>query len=416
MMAGLSISQMKNKVDGIFPLKTFCLSLALLILLLIITITVHQLFAAKPVDTSITGKVMATLEAPQKIEEEPIKTVVAEEPKPEPITEEAPHPTETTIEDSIAGLSETTPFGSLPIVRASDGLRSFDAYKTPFKLLGDTKGIISFVMVDFGLSDKLTKSAIETLPAATTFVASPYSEDLQPKVSGARSKGMEVWMGVPMQGTKNSVTLNPGPNTILAGLNAKENISRLNTHLGRATGYAGIAFDTKPSFTEDSPELKAVINAAWTRGLGVAQLESSDTLLNQAAARYNVPFIQGDIWIDGISTKEAITNALAQVEKESLSNGHAVAAFHPSLLTYAIIAEWQKSLAEKHIQLAPLTYAVHISRDSPDKPATPAAKPVETTAASPAEKPTEKTAEAPAPKTEAHTETPKEETPHHESH
>lgn len=383
-MAGLSVTQIKDTVDGIFPLKTFCLSLALLIIALFATIGIYQIFIAEPVeDITPTGKVMAMLELPKKIEDQPIQTIVEEPKEATPPTEgetahpltaadlpEAtePEPTEIVIEDSIAGLTEKTPDGFLPIVRASDGLKSFDAYKAPFKLNPETKGVISLVMVDYGLSDKLAKHALETLPAATNFVASSYSNNLQAKLSAARAKGMEVWMGIPMQGTaSNDTNINMGPNTILSGLNTKENVARLNAHLGKATGYAGIAFDVKPSFEEASPDLKSLLNTASLRGLGIAQLYPKDPVISIAATQTNAPYINGDLWIDGRLTKTDITNALSAIEKISLDNGHAVAVFHPSMLTTSIISEWQKSLAAKHIQLAPLTYSIHISENAPDK-------------------------------------------------
>lgn len=384
-MAGLSVTQIKNTVDGIFPLKTFCLSLALLIITLFTTIGIYQIFAKPVEDITPTGKVMATLELAKKVEDQPIQTIV-EEPKdtPKPIEGEGdtahpltaadlpeatePEPTEIVIEDSIAGLTEKTPDGFLPIVRASDGLKSFDAYKAPFKLTPETKGVISLVMVDYGLSDKLAKHALETLPAATNFVASSYSSNLQAKLSAARSKGMEVWMGIPMQGAANDTNIvNMGPNTILSGLNTKENVARLNAHLGKATGYAGIAFDVKPSFEEASPDLKSLLNTVSLRGLGIAQLYPKDPVISIAATQTNAPYINGDLWIDGRLTKTDITNALSAIEKISLDNGHAVAVFHPSMLTASIISEWQKSLAAKHIQLAPMTYSVHISENAPDK-------------------------------------------------
>lgn len=404
------MGKIKDTVDGVFPLKTFCLSLALLVIALLLTVGIHQAFFAKPVEHStLTGKTMAMLEIATKIEDQPIQTIV-EDPKPvEPTMEEPPkpavdetletpspedahhatpvdvpkvtepEPTEMAIEDSIAGLSEETPFGYLPVVRDSDGLRSFDAYKTPFKLKADTKGVISLVMVDYGLSDKLARDAIAKLPAATTFVASPYADNLQAKVTGARSHGMEVWMGIPMQGTENSAPTNMGPNAILTGLNTKENLMRLNTHLGRATGYAGVAFAVKPTYAEDAPELKSLINTLSTRGLGVAQLDPTDKLIGHSAEQTNAPYVGGNIWIDTVLTKSAILAALAEAEKKSLAGGNAVVAFHPSMLTHSVIAEWQTSLTGQHIQLAPLTYAVHISRDSSsDKQAAPAADKTET--------------------------------------
>lgn len=392
-MAAQVMTKAKDFVDGLFPIKTFCLSLALLMLLFLLTIGIYQIFVAEPVvQPQLTGKTIALFEMPKAIVEQPIKPHVEEPPvtpvqppiepnanleehpastltpdehKPAPQVEEPTASIE--VEDSIAGLSETSKLGPLPIIRASDNLKSVEAYKAPFKLSADTKGVISLVMVDYGLSDKLTKAAVQTLPTMTTFIASPYAHDLQPKISGARSSGMEVWMSIPMQGNVNSQTSNMGPNAILSGLNAKENLVRLNTHLGKATGYAGVAFDVKPTFAEGSKDLQALITSISLRGLGIAQLETTDTLIAAAAGQTTAPFAHGNTWIDSILMRDDILKSLADIEKKSLADGQAIASFHPSPLIYSVIAEWQKGLSAQKIQLAPLTYAIGIAKASPQK-------------------------------------------------
>lgn len=443
---GLSVEKVKKFVDGFFPLKTFCLFLALFLFLFLGTIGVYQLIFKPPApDLTLTGKTIGTMETTHKVDDQPIETAPEEKtedpPKEIPKAEEhadtaetpaepahetkhadasheathedaghetpeteAKHdapatdekPSVTAVEDSIAGLTEQSPSGYLPVTRP-DGMKSFEAYKAPFKLNANTKGVISLVMVDYGLSDNLSKAAVLNLPAATTFVASPYSSNLQAKISGARARGMEVWMALPIQGTDNSAPTNMGPNTILSGLNSKENMNRLNAHMGRATGYVGMAIDVTPSFDKTSPELRSVINNLSARGLGVTQLVPNDNFISMIAAQTNTPYINGDLWIDTVLAKDDILAALANAEKTALANGHAVASFNPSLLVNTTIADWQKSLAAKNIQLAPLTYSAHMAIDTPTK-----------TAAVAEEKPAE--AVAPEKKEEPKTEAPKIET------
>lgn len=389
-MRGLSVTKVKDTLDGFFPLRTFAFALGLLMSILIVGVAIYQIFIAAPVeDISPTGKTIAMIEIPKreisKIIQPIESTIEKERPKdipsvsdeemasppvlPHPGEEEAKSPetlpdNSLDIEDSLAGLSEETAFGYLPIIRKSDGLTSFQAYASPFKLNPDTKSIISLVMVDYGLSDSLSNEALKTLPKGLNFVVSPYSDNLQPKISKARAKGIEIWMGIPLQQPETSPETSPkiltathiGPNTILTGLTIAENKSRLQTHLGRATGYVGIAFDTPASFPSGSDSLESLLNIASTRGLGVAQLAPQDTLIKTGAQKTQTPYIGGDLWIDTPLIKKDILNALSEIEKHSLETGLTVAMFHPSPLMIKVIGEWQISLAEKHIQLAPLTY------------------------------------------------------------
>ena len=386
-MKSKALNKVKNKVEEFFPLKTFILSFAFLLLALLSYIGIHQAFFKKADESmKLSGKIMAEIQ----IEDSNLEPVI-EPPAPEPVVEKIEAPTEETpeinpdaplevvdpeaipnprdqmasetiaLEDSIPGLSEETPFGSLPIVRSSDGLKSFDAYKTPFIAKATTKGVISLVMVDFGLSDTSSKLMIESLPISVTLIASPYAENLQSKISAARGKSFEIWMNIPMQGD----SVNMGQNTILSGLNSKENLFRLNTHLGKATGYAGITIDALSKFPEASQDLQRLMDSISTRGLGIAQLEPDDKMIGLSAVIASAPFIQSTLWIDNMLTKQNVLNELSRIEKISLENGIAVAAFRPSPLTTSIIQDWQKSLESKNIQLAPLSYSAKMNLSAP---------------------------------------------------
>lgn len=363
-----------------FHLKFFALSFSALLLLVITTIGI--LSSSKDTShssTAPTGKVMSVIQIVQKH--------VAPEPAPLPPHEPTPTVSETLpetlntapleaidkqpettqsasdiapqpIEDSVAGLSEETPYGSLPIVRTTDGMKPFDAYKTPFALKPDTKAVISLVMIDFGLSDKTSKEALDKLPPFITMVASPYSSNLQAKVSAARAKGQELWVSIPTQ-TTNFAENDTGPSSLLASINVKQNISRLNTTLGRATGYAGVAFINAPDFPDTSLEFQSVIDAIAKRGLGITQLDTADGILKSTTQKTTAPFIQNALWIDTLLQKDAILSALSGLESSAIEKSYIVAAFRPSPLTFTLITEWQKNLSTKNIQLAPLSYAIH---------------------------------------------------------
>jgi polysaccharide deacetylase 2 family uncharacterized protein YibQ len=319
---------------------------------------------------NLAGKIIAEIKVEDvKVEEEKLADTKPEEVKKEIVAsailpDDVPDqvvPDANTIEDSIAGLSEVTSFGPLPIIRKSDGLTSFKAYQTPFTAKATTKGVISLVMVDFGLSEKLSNSMLQTLPPSVTFVASPYAYNLLSSVLAARSKTFEIWLGVPMQGNNTNVP----PNTILMGLNNNENTTRLNGHLGKTKGYVGIVIDAQSKFPPESPELQAITDSISARGLGIAQVDPNDKIIGPSAVKANAPFVQSKIWIDEIVSKEAILKSLAQVEKMSLENGTAVAAFNPSLFTANVIQEWQKSLESKNIELAPLSYSAKMNLSVP---------------------------------------------------
>lgn len=349
------MNQVVEKIEVYFHVKAFALTFAALLLLFLISATVFGVFFAKPEPIpEITGKILVTIAAPlpevaieEKHETKPTSDTQAE-------TEDLPE-----IIETVDGLSEDSTFGPLPIIRESDGLKAFDAYKAPFTLKGDTKGTISLVMTDFGLSEKISDKAASDLPYFVSLIASPYADNLQSKISAARNQGKEIWMQVPIESAHKFAANDAGPISLMTGLNEKQNTFRLNTALGHASGYVGVAFTSETAFTSDSKELQSVISHISQRGLGITQVAASDTPITTLSEQDKVPFIQGQTVIDHALIKSELIKSLSDLEKESLSKGYAVGVFSPSEIAIETIREWQTSLKEKSIQLAPLTYAIH---------------------------------------------------------
>lgn len=367
-------------MDGYLHPKSFLISFAALMFLFVCAVGYVVGTAEHSQSNVLTGKVMASLDfTPKAIIDEPIKTpnpVEHTEPDtkthaedntlPPPPSHEAAHDVThevkaedaPAIEESIEGLSEETPLGFLPIIRKSDGMTAFSAYKAPFALRAETKGVVALVMLDYGLSDKLSKAALEKLPKPMTFSISPYSSIVQAKLTAARAAGHEVWMNIPIQAADFAKN-DSGPSTILSGLNKDLNISRLNTSLGRGTGYAGVTFSVTPDFPDILPDLQPVIDSITARGLGISQMDLADKKIAQAATDSKAAFIQASVEIDSSLSKGDILKSLEMLEKISLESGYVTIGFEPSQSAFDAIAEWGKSLDSKHIQLAPLTYAIH---------------------------------------------------------
>lgn len=349
--------QVVGKIEVYFHVKAFALTFAALLLLFILSATVFGIFFAKPEPVpEITGKVLATITAPlpEVAIEEKHETKSTPDTTTETAQEELPE-----IVETVDGLSEDSTFGPLPIIRESDGLKAFDAYKAPFTLKGDTKGTISLVMTDFGLSEKMSDMAASDLPYFVSLIASPYADNLQSKISAARNQGKEIWMQLPIESAKKFAANDAGPISLMTGLNEKQNTFRLNTALGHATGYVGVAFTSETAFTSDSKELQSVISHVNQRGLGITQIAANDTTIATLSEQTKTPFIQGHAIVDKALIKPELLKALSELEKESLNKGYAVGVFSPSPIVIETIAEWKNSLKEKSIQLAPLTYAIH---------------------------------------------------------
>jgi polysaccharide deacetylase 2 family uncharacterized protein YibQ len=277
-------------------------------------------------------------------------------PTPPPEEQNAAHETHP-VEDALAGLHETTPFGMVPIVRKEDGMTAFKAYAAPFTLASNTKALVALVMVDYGLSEKSSKEAIEKLPLGVTLSSSPYAREAQTWITKARERGLEVWMGLPTQG-KSFLENDTGPQTILPHGALEQNRDRLLTTLGKATGYAGVIDLDIPDFTGAEPELETVYRTIAERGLGLAQASPQDTTTGSFAVDLNAPFIQSDAWIDSLPTEESTLKELEKLEQRALNGRVSVGFFHPHPSVIKAIASWQKTAQDRGLQLAPLTASI----------------------------------------------------------
>lgn len=356
---------LKQKLDPYISLKTCGASLAgLMGLSLVSALAIIAQSSTPKVDTSITvplGSETATvdnmsteavpvgnLSADDMAAQEPDK--VPEVNEPEKVHEKPKGP----IEDAIAGLHENTPQGMVPVIRKSDGLTAYKAYKANFEALATTKSLISLVMVDYGLSTKSSELAVSSLPEGITFSLSGYAADAQKWTSKARQDGHEVWLSIEMQGRSYGQD-DTGNQTILVNASVDQNMTRLRTTLGKATGYAGVIDMNSPAFENNAADLDRYYKEVTSRGLGLAQASPQDTLTGAYAIANSVPFIQNDMWIDGGSD---IAAELEKLKQLSLNGRVAIGFFHPYPAVIEAINKWQKDLEAANIQFAPLTAAI----------------------------------------------------------
>lgn len=339
-------------IQNVMDVTTFLRTLTGLLIFLFAFLGLCFIFLKDIDHPKISGRVLTIL---------PVKTapLVDNSASQQNLPQTDAAPDFSTIKDVVAGLTEETPQGLLPITRKDDGFTPYEAYKAPFVLKKNTRGVIAIIVTDFGLSDDLAEQMIESLPSGLTFAASPYAGSLQHKISEARKSGKEIWLAPPIQGTSYPEH-DTGPLTILTGLNREQTLARLHESLGKVTGYAGIAFTTAPSFPSQSMELSALVGDIQARGLALAQLDSKDTVMDAIVKdKKGLLYFHTTQTLSPIKGKEFLLSELMQLEETALGNGYTVAVLPAVPMIIKTIEAWSKTLSNKNIQLAPLSYAIH---------------------------------------------------------
>jgi polysaccharide deacetylase 2 family uncharacterized protein YibQ len=175
----------------------------------------------------------------------------------------------------------------------------------------------------------------------------------------------------------------PGPQTLLTTLSARQNLERLDALLGRAQGYVGIATFAGSRFTTSSDAMRPVIDRMFARGL---LLLDSRTAPNSLAARVadevGVPRAYADRLIDLEASRAAIDRALADLERLARANGAAVGMAQPFPVTFERLINWLALVENRGFVIAPVSAVVN------RQPAAAAPTPAAPTSAAPATTPT----------------------------
>jgi hypothetical protein len=253
--------------------------------------------------------------------------------------------------DPIGDLIESLPEGAQGnhAGQAADG----PAWKRFASVAPDAGGkpVIAVVIDDVGLNRARTDDVI-ALPAAVTLAFLPYGDDTQGLVDRARQAGHEVMLHLPMQ--PESAGQDPGPDALVTGLPAEELQRRIASNMDGFHGYVGFNNHMGSRFTADQEGMDAVMQEAHRRGLMF--LDSRTTAKTRGAAeaaRYGVPALERDVFIDNVMSEQAVRAQLDKAVVMAREKGHAIVIGHPHPSTVAALKAWIPALND--VTLVPIT-------------------------------------------------------------
>ena len=259
------------------------------------------------------------------------------------------------IEVPYPGLYETDAKGDLlPIIRGSDGLTPFQAYKRPFAFK-DGQKMIALVLDGYGLSNALSKNAALMLPENVSFIMSPYTPDAKSLAQTARNNGHEIWLNIPFE-NQNFPYEDPGSKAILSRASLSANMDNLKWALASTSGYVGLAFYSDLAFQKSKPSLNALFKEAIDRGLGLFETNiSAPSQIKDIATRFDAPYIKNEITFFDGKWNNNIDEAAELLETIAESRGRAVGVFkgYPDALKF--INRWVPKLEQKGFTLVPLS-------------------------------------------------------------
>ena len=191
-------------------------------------------------------------------------------------------------------------------------------------------------------------------PAPLTFAVLPQLQHSERAATLARAHGHEVILHLPMAAVSG---LYPGPGTISAELSDEEIRSLMERNFDSITGAAGTNNHMGSAGTADPRIMNAVM--AYLAESGKFFVDSRTTPTSVAApyaAKYGVPFMQRDVFLDHDRDPAAIRAALRKGLAVAREHGHAVMIGHASVADVATaLFEVYPQLEGRGYELVPLS-------------------------------------------------------------
>ncbi|MEP1208523.1 MAG: divergent polysaccharide deacetylase family protein [Rhizobiaceae bacterium] len=252
----------------------------------------------------------------------------------------------------VPDLVEKSEFGSLP--RISDGnVRPLDAYSQSSGVTGANR--IAIIVGGLGLSQTGTQAAIKDLPSSISLGFSPFGNSLQRWMQNARREGHEVVLQLPME-PLGYPTINPGPRTLISGVEPGQNLMNLRWALGRMTNYPVVMNYLGAGLTSKAASLRPLLQEVRDRGLGyIDDGSASASVAMQLAQDMRLPHASGNIIIDAERDEARIRNNLKVLESLAKARGYAIGTASAFPESVRIITEWSKQAEKSNIIIVPVS-------------------------------------------------------------
>lgn len=255
-------------------------------------------------------------------------------------------------DESLQEPAPDFPGARLPKI-AADGRMSMQVYARPFNP-ADTRPRVAMLVAGFGLSDALSRSAIDALPGAVSLGISPYAHDPELLLAAAAERGHEYLVTLPME--SQGYPLNSsGPHALLTGADPHENAQNLEWVLSRMQGEVGV--------TGVSDGLRGERFESLTSAIGPVLREIAQRGLLYVSGRTGIAEAPGRVAVSAVvddpAERASIDAKLGELEVRARDRGWALGvAGQLRPVTVDRIANWARGLDGRGIALVPVSALV----------------------------------------------------------
>ncbi len=144
----------------------------------------------------------------------------------------------------------------------------------------------------------------------------------------------------------------PGPGVVLRSQNEQEIVGTLERDLASVPGAEGINNHMGSAATADPRVMRAVATVLARRGLFFVDSRTTvSTVARDAALQARVPSASRQVFLDAISTPEAVGRAFEELLRRARLEGEALAIGHPRAATLDMLERELPRLKERGVRL-----------------------------------------------------------------
>ena len=215
---------------------------------------------------------------------------------------------------------------------------------------------VAIVIDDAGIDKIRTQHAIDLAgPLTISFLT--YATNLKEQVKRAKEAGHEIMTHVPMEPFNKS--LDPGPNFLNVADPSEKIRQNINLALSKIPESVGINNHMGSRFTSNVRGMAMVMEELKQKGLLFFDSRTSPkTVVPKLATKYQVPFVTRNVFLDHEPRIDFILSQLDILEKLARKQGYAVAIGHPRAATIRALSQWLPGVAEKGLELVPISSIV----------------------------------------------------------
>ncbi len=219
---------------------------------------------------------------------------------------------------------------------------------------------IVIIIDDMGMDRRRSHSVVE-LNGPLTLAFLPYAPKLDDLTQGAKDKGHELIIHMPMEPMDSN--LNPGSIALRSGMSDADIDGMMEKAFASFAGHEGMNNHMGSRLTKDEKAMKRVMAKLKERGLFFVDSKTiGSSVASRMAEAAGIKHADRDVFLDHQDTPEFVRSALRQTERVASRKGYAIAIGHPKDSTINALKEWLPGLKERGFELVPVSAVLRTSK------------------------------------------------------